>query len=79
MSDTDLAMLIDPKLLSAEALDGLVESYCLRDWGINEVESPMSMRKEQVYAALKAGSLVIQYSELEESAHIVSAETLGLR
>ena len=72
-------MLIDISLLSREALDGLIEEYCVRDWGLNDVESPIEARKEQVRAALKSGQLVIQYSEHEESAHIVSAESLGMR
>jgi len=71
-------MIIDPSLLSADALDMLIQEYCLRDWGVNEIESPLETRAEQVLKAIKQGLLVIQYSEDDESAHIMSAETLGL-
>jgi uncharacterized protein YheU (UPF0270 family) len=71
-------MIIDPSLLSAEALDNLIKEYCLRDWGLNDVEAPLESRKEQVLLALRSKKLVIQYSESEESAHIVSSDSLGL-
>lgn len=65
-------------MLSAEALDSLVQEYCLRDWGLNETESPLESRKAQVFNALKQGQLLIQFSEDEQSAHICAAETMGL-
>lgn len=71
-------MIIDPSYLSAEALDSLVNEYCLRDWGLNDIEAPLEDRKAQVRLALNQGRLVIQYSEEEESAHITSAESLGM-
>ncbi|KZY34886.1 MULTISPECIES: YheU family protein [unclassified Oleiphilus] len=71
-------MIIDPSFLSPDALDGLINDYCLRDWGLNDVEAPLETRKSQVQQALKQGKLVIQYSEEEESAHIMSADSLGL-
>lgn len=71
-------MIIDPSYLSEEALDSLVKEYCLRDWGINDIEAPLESRKAQVQLALKQGKLVIQYSEEEQSAHIISADSLGM-
>jgi uncharacterized protein YheU (UPF0270 family) len=71
-------MIIDQEQLSQEALDNLVSEYCLRDWGLNETESPLEARKSQVISALNQGRLVIQYSEHEESAHITSAEALNI-
>lgn len=71
-------MIIDASHLSAEALDSLINEYCLRDWGLNDIESPLEMRQAQVKLALQQGKLVIQYSEEEESAHITSADALGL-
>lgn len=71
-------MIIEPSMLSSEALDSLVQEYCLRDWGLNETESPLESRKAQVLQALKQGKLLIQFSEEEQSAHITSSETMGL-
>lgn len=71
-------MIIDPSYLSDDALDNLVSEYCLRDWGLNETEAPLETRKAQVQLALQQKKLVIQYSEEEESAHITSADSLGL-
>lgn len=69
-------MLIEWELLSPEALEGLVEEYCLRDWGLNDIESPLASRKDSVKKGLKSGVLLVQYSEEEESAHIISADSL---
>ena len=66
-------MLIDPELISPEALNSLITEYCLRDWGLNENESPLESRQKSVTAALEDGSLVIIYSQHLEPAQIVAA------
>lgn len=71
-------MIIDPSYLSTEALESLIKEYCLRDWGLNDIEAPIEDRQKQVELALKQGKLVIQYSEEEESAHIIAADSLGM-
>ena len=69
-------MIIQAQELSQQALDNLITDYCLRDWGLNETEAPLHTRKLQVENALKQGSLVILFSEHEQSAHITSAADL---
>lgn len=71
-------MLIPYEALSTEALENLIKEYCLRDWGLNDTESPWLERKAQVMSALKNKQLVILYSEDEESAHIKSAAELNM-
>lgn len=71
-------MLIPYEALSSEALDNLIKDYCLRDWGLNETESPWHERKAQVMSALKNKQLLIVYSEDEETAHIKSAAELNM-
>jgi uncharacterized protein YheU (UPF0270 family) len=66
-------MIIDPKQLSEEATNNLVDEYCLRDWGLNESDDSLENRQQHVKAALKNGQLVIIYSQHLETAQIVSA------
>lgn len=69
-------MIIPPEHLSQEAIDNLIAEYCLRDWGLNETEAPLSQRQEQVRAALLEGKLLILYSEAHESAQLVPADQI---
>jgi uncharacterized protein YheU (UPF0270 family) len=71
-------MIIPYDALSPEALDNLIKEYCLRDWGLNETESPWNERRAQVLTALKQKQLYIIYSEHEESAHIKAASELNM-
>ena len=71
-------MLIPYEALSAEALENLIKEYCLRDWGLNETESPWQERRNQVMSALKSKQLLILYSEDEETAHIKAATELNM-
>lgn len=71
-------MLIPYQALSAEALDNLISEYCLRDWGLNDTESPINERKTMVWQALASGQLLIFYSEHEECAFIKLATELNL-
>jgi len=71
-------MIIPYDVLSADALENLIQDYCLRDWGLNESESPLHERHKQVLHALKTRQLVIVYSEHEESAHIKAASELNM-
>ncbi len=71
-------MIIPPDHLSAEALTNLVQEYCLRDWGLNETEAPLSERQHQVLQALHRGELVILYSELHETAQLVERSRLTM-
>lgn len=70
-------MIIDPQQLSEEALNNLIAEYCLRDWGLNESESPLASRQDQVKAALNNGQLVIIYSQHHESAQIMAASEIS--
>lgn len=71
-------MIIPPDYLSPEALENLIQEYCLRDWGINETEAPLQERQDQVRRALTRGELVILYSELHETAQLVDRSQLTM-
>jgi len=71
-------MIIQANQISTQALDNLISEYCLRDWGLNDIESPLEARKQQVKTALDQGTLVILFSEHEECAHITSAAELNM-
>ena len=71
-------MIINPDQISSEALENLISEYCLRDWGLNEIESPLEQRQQQVKKALDKGELVILYSEYHESAQLSAASDLKL-
>lgn len=67
-------MIIPVHSLSDEALENLIKEYCLRDWGLNEVESPLADHMEQVRKAVKDGQLLVLYSEHFETAQLVAAD-----
>lgn len=70
-------MLIPIDQLSTEAIDNLIVEYCLRDWGLNEVEAPLEQRKEQVKRALQAGQLLVLYSEAHETAQLIPKDQIN--
>ena len=57
--------------LSPEALQGLIESYVLRE-GTDYGQSEHSLKDKvaAVYAQLKSGEAIIVYSELHETVNI---------
>ncbi len=69
-------VIIPSDYLSKEALDNLIQEYCLRDWGLNESEAPLQERETHVRRALQQGDLVILYSELHESAQLIDRREL---
>ncbi|KZX74609.1 hypothetical protein A3715_03465 [Oleiphilus sp. HI0009] len=69
-------MVIPRKDVSEEALEGLLKEYCLRAWGLNDVESPIEDRIYSARAALDNGDLVLWYSEYEESAYLLATKDL---
>jgi len=69
-------MIIPFKQLSDEAVENLIKEYCLRDWGLNEIEAPLEDRMIQVRRALHAEQLVVLYSEHFENARLVSQDEL---
>ncbi len=61
-------MIIPWQELEASTLQSLIESYVLRegtDYG--EREYTLQQKVEHVYQQLKAGQIVLQWSELHES------------
>ncbi|MFT7372257.1 MAG: hypothetical protein ACI9T9_000939 [Oleiphilaceae bacterium] len=66
-------MIIDAKQLSEEAINNLVDEYCLRDWGLNECDESLENRQQHVKKALAEGHLVIIYSQHLEMAQIIAA------
>ena len=66
-------MIIDPKQLSEEAINNLIDEYCLRDWGLNDSDDSLTNRQQKVKTALNSGQLVIIYSQHLETAQIVAA------
>lgn len=71
-------MIIPYDAISPEALDNLIKDYCLRDWGLNETNDPLSERASAVKRALETKQLVIVYSEYEESAYIKPVSELNM-
>lgn len=71
-------MIIPYQSLSDDAVDNLIREYCLRDWGVNDVEAPLESRFEAVRKALRDGDLVILYSEHYETASLVSKSELDM-
>lgn len=69
-------MIIPTEQLSDAALDNLIKEYCLRDWGLNDSETPLEGRYKQVRHALQKGLLVVLYSELHETAALVPKDQL---
>lgn len=58
---------VDTALLTEDQLQGLVEEYCTRYHGLNEVEDPLSER-ERVLAAVRRGELVVWFDPVENTA-----------
>jgi hypothetical protein len=71
-------VIIPVEQLSDEALDGLIKEFCLRDWGLNETEQPLAEREHYVKRALEKGELVVLFSELHESAQLVSRQSIEM-
>ncbi|WP_077528941.1 YheU family protein [Vreelandella utahensis] len=55
-------MVIPSDQLSADALEALIEEYCLRETGSMEVEDPLATCREQVASAVARGRLVVLYT-----------------
>lgn len=68
-------MLIPYQQLSPDTLDNLIEQFILRegtDYG--DVEVDLITKVEQIKRQLKAGEVVIVYSELHESVNLMSKQ-----
>jgi len=55
-------VIIPADALSADALDGLIEEYCMREHGCNEIDSPLAAHKDYVTGKLKSGELLVMYT-----------------
>lgn len=69
-------MIIPHDQLSEDALNNLIDEYCMRDWGLNETEEPLESRRKQVIQAIKSGQLVVLYSDYNQSAALAQADQL---
>lgn len=71
-------MLIPADSLSTEALEGLVEEYCMREHGCNEVDSPLDAHKRYVHAKVRSGELLVMFTpnNPNQVASLVSREQL---
>ena len=69
-------MIIPHEQLSEDAINNLIDEYCIRDWGLNETEEPLESRRNQVTKALETGQLVVLYSEFNQSASLTQADLL---
>ena len=70
-------MLIPHRLLSPEALRGVIEAFITRegtDYGVHEV--PLATKVGQVWHQLDAGTAVLVYDEATDSCTIQSLEQL---
>lgn len=72
-------MIIPPESLSAEARQGLVDEYCMRETGSNETEEPLRECREAVEKALRDGRLLVLYTPFNPNqvAALVPADRLG--
>ena len=68
-------MIVPTDALSEDALENLIKEYCLQqDWSLNESDAPLGDRVDQVRSALLAGKLLVLYSEIDETARLISAD-----
>ncbi|SFM25394.1 hypothetical protein [Marinobacter zhejiangensis] len=58
---------VDADLIPDDQLMGLVEEYCTRYHGLNDLESPMDERG-RVMAAVRRGELVVWFDPAENTA-----------
>lgn len=68
-------MIIPWQNLSEQALSGIIEEFIMRegtDYGIEEVS--LERKKQDLLNQLKAGQVVIVYSELHETVNMMLAE-----
>lgn len=71
-------MVIPPDQLSVEALEALVEEYCLRESGSMDTEDPLAACRSQVAKAVAAGQLVVVHTPYNPNqvASLVPADRL---
>ena len=55
-------MIIPVEELAPETFEALVEEYCLREHGCNEVEDPLISRKAEIRRQVARGEMVILYT-----------------
>ncbi len=73
----DSAIIVPMEQLSADALEGLISEFILRegtDYGANEVS--YESKQAQILRQLKAGHILIVYDPAEESCSILRKESL---
>ncbi|HTN32732.1 MAG TPA: hypothetical protein VL091_01870 [Marinobacter sp.] len=61
--------IVDKELLPDDQLIGLVEEYCTRYHGLNDMENPLA-ESERVLAAVKRGDLVVWFDPVENTASL---------
>lgn len=72
-------MIIPLESLSAEARQGLVDEYCMRENGTTETEDPLESCRQGVEKALADGRLLVLYTPYNPNqvAALVPADQLG--
>lgn len=72
-------MIIPLESLSAEARQGLVDEYCMRESGCNETEEPLRECRQAVEKALGDGRMLVLYTPYNPNqvAALVPADQLG--
>ena len=72
-------MIISADQLSPEALDALIEEYCLREHGCNDIEDPLAVRKATIRHQVSRGEMVILYTpnNPNQVAALVPRQNLG--
>ncbi|MDX1755571.1 MAG: hypothetical protein R3175_05875 [Marinobacter sp.] len=68
----DERFVVDTHLIPCDQLEGLVEEYCTRYHGLNDVEAPLSER-DRVMAAVTRGDLVVWFDPVDNSVGLGSA------
>jgi uncharacterized protein YheU (UPF0270 family) len=69
-------VLIDPKQLSSEALQGVIESYIQSNINEAEVDIPMADWINKIQSHLLNGELVIEFSEVNQTVYLKDPKTL---
>lgn len=63
----DEKFVVETELLTEDQIDGLVDEYCTRYHGLNDIENPAG-EKDRVLAAVRRGDLVVWFDPTENTA-----------
>lgn len=65
----EVPFVVDTQLIRDDLLEGLVQEYCTRYHGLNDVESPLA-EQQRVMSAVRRGELVVWFDPVENAASL---------